>query len=370
MSDRRYLVDTIVRGISLTRLPAIMRRFRPDEFCILMLHGLTAHRTHQGIGNTEDIHIHVDDFREICNLLARHYRVISLDEAVDRLARREPCPRGAVILTFDDGYRSNYELAYPILKQYGLPGTIFVATDFVENGCWQWWDRLEYALGHTGRQAIDITFGGGQFRHPLRNNEERRNAFLHLLPFVKRLPQETVRQCVGMIEENLGLTLDTCPSPPSIYLPATWDHLREMRASSFVSIGAHTHTHRILGRCTEETVRWELSTCRELLDQRLGVTSPLFSYPNGHVGDHTDSTKAIVKELGFRCAVTTETGFNRIDADPFTLRRFSTGNDRHYVDVTASGTMKMLLALNNAVRLRRPPPQPGGAVLKPLSLKP
>lgn len=352
MFRRRDLIDTIIHGISLSRLPSLLRLFRQDEFCILMLHGLTAEREHAGIGNTEEIHIHVDDFDNICDLLAHNYRVISLDDAVDRMARREPCPGGAVILTFDDGYRSNYELAFPILQKYGLHGTIFVATDFVENGTWQWWDRMEFALGHTEREEIHLYFQGKEFRHPLQSQEQRVQAFLSLLPVIKRLPQETVRQSVGMIEEHLGVSLDECPAPPAMYQPASWDQLRELRESGLVAIGAHTHTHRILGRCNPETMRWELSTCRDLLSQRLGVTNPLFSYPNGHIGDHTGATKSLVQEMGFRCALTTETGFNRIDADPFTLRRFSTGNHRHYVDVTASGTMKMLLAVNNALRLR------------------
>lgn len=354
MFRRRDLIDSIVHGISFTRLPALLRRFREDEFCILMLHGLTNEREHSGIGNSEGIHIHVDDFDQICDLLVNNYRVISLDEAVDRMVRNDPIRGGAVVLTFDDGYRSNYELGFPILRKYGLHGTIFVATDFVENGTWQWWDRIEYALGHTENEEIQLWFSGEEFRHSLRTQEERKQAFLAMLPRVKSLPQETVRQSVGLIEEALGKSLDSCDSPPSIYLPASWAQLREMVESPHVAIGAHTHTHRILGRCQPETARWELTTCRDLLAARLGVTTPLFSYPNGHIGDHTEQTKALVKDLGFRCALTTETGFNRTDSDPFTLRRFSTGNHRHYVDVTASGTMKMLLAVNNALRLRRP----------------
>ena len=353
MFRRRNLIDTLVRGISLTRIPALLRHFQDDEFCILMLHGLTTEREHEGIGNTEEIHIHVDDFEEICDLLAKDYHVISLNEALERIERQDPCPKGAVILTFDDGYRSNYELALPILEKYKLHGTIFVATDFIENGSWQWWDRLEFALGHTHHDSIDLFFRDMEFHRPLGTLEQRREAFRQLLPIIKHLPQETVCQSVAVIEEELGQSLDCCASPPAIYLPASWNQLRELLRSPWIDIGAHTHTHRILGRCQDETVRWELMTCRDLLADRLGITAPLFSYPNGHIGDYTKQTNAIVKELGFRCALTTETGFNRIDADPFTLRRFSTGNHRHYVDVTASGTMKMLLAVNNALRLRR-----------------
>ena len=67
----------------------------------------------------------------------------------------------------------------------------------------------------------------------------------------------------------------------------------------------------------------------------------------------TPSTRREVIDLGFKCALTTETGFNTIESDLFTLKRFSTGNSHRYVDVTASGTMRMLLAMNRAVRGKR-----------------
>jgi len=353
MLRRRQLVDTVIHGMSLAGLPSLLRHFRPDEFCILMLHGLTDRRHHDGIGNTEGIHIHVDEFERICQLLASHYRVLPLEEVITHIETGKPCPGGGVVLTFDDGYRSNFELAFPILKKYGLHATIFVATDFVENGSWQWWDRIEYAMGHTKAPALELRDGALVFSSPLRTEPEKVAAFRALLPSIKRLPQEEVSKSVLRIEEALGVGLDSALHPPGIYRSASWDEIVEMQRSGHVTIGGHTHTHRILGRCREETARRELLTCHNLLTERVGIRRPLFSYPNGHAGDHSDLTKSLLRELGFRCALTTEHGFNTIHDDPFTLRRFSTGNDPRYVDVTASGTLKMLLALRTAFRPTR-----------------
>jgi len=62
------------------------------------------------------------------------YKVISLDEFFDFLELKEPIPRKSVVITFDDGWRSTYDIAFPILKKYGYPSTLFVYTDFINEG--------------------------------------------------------------------------------------------------------------------------------------------------------------------------------------------------------------------------------------------
>lgn len=355
MSVKRKIVDSVVSCLSWAGLPNVLRQFQTDEFCVLMLHGVTEDKFHQhsGIGNTEGIHIHANDLEAICGLLAQNYNVVSLDRAIECLQTRDPLPENTVILTFDDGYLSNYELAFPILEKHGLHGTIFVATDFIENGTWQWWDRLEYALGHSEVSEVRFDFDGLDFSAELETRPDRRAAFVSMLPMIKALPQEIVARTLGKIEERLECSLERCDTPPKMYQPMNWDQVREMEESNTISIGAHTHTHRILGRCQADTIQQELTTCRDLLAERIGVEQPLFSYPNGHIGDHTRNTRRQIIDMGFRCALTTETGFNTIDSDPYTLKRFSTGNSRRYVDVAASGTMNMLLGLNDAIRGRR-----------------
>ncbi len=67
--------------------------------------------------------------------LKKHgYNVISLDDFYDFLELREPLPRKSVVITFDDGWRSTYDIAYPILRKYGYPATLFVYTDFINEG--------------------------------------------------------------------------------------------------------------------------------------------------------------------------------------------------------------------------------------------
>ncbi len=59
------------------------------------------------------------------------YIVISLNDFFDFLEYRKPLPRKAVVITIDDGWQGVYTIAYPILKKYGYPATLFVYTDLI-----------------------------------------------------------------------------------------------------------------------------------------------------------------------------------------------------------------------------------------------
>lgn len=71
-------------------------------------------------------------FEDQMRFLKNHgYRVISLDEFFDFLELRQSIPKKSVVITIDDGWRSTYDIAFPILKKYGYPATLFVYTDFI-----------------------------------------------------------------------------------------------------------------------------------------------------------------------------------------------------------------------------------------------
>jgi biofilm PGA synthesis lipoprotein PgaB len=71
--------------------------------------------------------------RHIEAIINQGYEVVPLDEVVFSLKKRERLPNKAVAITFDDAYKNIFTNAYPILKRYNLPFTIFVATDYVSS---------------------------------------------------------------------------------------------------------------------------------------------------------------------------------------------------------------------------------------------
>jgi peptidoglycan/xylan/chitin deacetylase (PgdA/CDA1 family) len=111
-------------------------------------------------------------------------------------------------------------------------------------------------------------------------------------------------------------------APPSSE-PLRWEEIREMAAHG-ISFGAHTKSHPILSSLeNEQQIRQEIEGSRDRLAGELGRAPMHFSYPNGQRHDVTDRIRSLVREAGIQTAVSTESGFNDIAADPFFLRRIS-----------------------------------------------
>lgn len=69
--------------------------------------------------------------RQMAFLSRNKYNVISLQKLAGLLKNKEKISHNTVVITFDDGYENNYLRAYPILKKYNLPATIFIIADFI-----------------------------------------------------------------------------------------------------------------------------------------------------------------------------------------------------------------------------------------------
>ncbi len=95
-----------------------------------------------------------------------------------------------------------------------------------------------------------------------------------------------------------------------------------MHASGLVTFGSHTRTHAILSRCDAARQRREIAESRAVIEARLGERCDLFCYPNGRREDFDADTRAALRELKFRAALTTIAGANDIRCDPLEIRRF------------------------------------------------
>jgi peptidoglycan/xylan/chitin deacetylase (PgdA/CDA1 family) len=114
-------------------------------------------------------------------------------------------------------------------------------------------------------------------------------------------------------------------SPDHPVASMDWDEVEALARTGLVHFGSHTHTHPILSRCSLEEQRHELARSRDVLRAR-GLSADLFAYPNGLATDFTPQTQGLLRELGYRCAVTMVPGLNRADTDPFALRRIGVGD--------------------------------------------
>jgi len=295
---------------------------------ILFYHGFTDRIFSGGIENRHGNNLLISRFEEQVKYLSGHHRVIPMRELLNHLENHDQPPDHTVILTFDDGYDSNYELAYPVLKKYGLPAEIYVTTDFAEGKDDLWPDRLEYTLGRGKSFDGEIRDGDITARMNTCSLDNRLETLENIKALFKRMPQENRARLLEKIENKLDARLDQEKAVPSEYLPLTWEKISEMVRSGLVSIGSHGRSHVILARCGPARMRDEVTASKRIIEKKTARPCDTFAYPNGQIGDFNEITRALLKEQNFRCALSAVRGYNDSDSDIFALKRISISNEQ------------------------------------------
>jgi len=259
------------------------------------------------------------EFERQMRYIARHYAVVSASQVRDAFDSGRALPSRAVLITFDDACRDFKDTAWPILKQLGLPATIFVPTAFPDSHLSFWWDRLHLAISGTRRQHIAHHSLGVL---SLTDDEAKRQTQKSLQGYLKTLPHSDALRAVDDLCRLLARTKYSDvealpPSPPAQVLG--WRELCELSADG-VTLGAHTRTHPALTRLPVAAARAEIVGSHDDLTRQTGRVPFAFAYP---FGDHDHVVARLVREAGFGWAVTCLDGHNRRAADPFRLHRLN-----------------------------------------------
>jgi peptidoglycan/xylan/chitin deacetylase (PgdA/CDA1 family) len=291
-------------------VPRLKRRSAPP-FLVLIYH-----RVHPEPGPFMIDAIRPERFGREMEHLAAAYRPLPLEELIER-SRNGTVPKGAVAVTFDDGYADNFEHAFPILRRHGIPATIFLVTGCVGTGRVPWHDEVLLAFAATRRGEIRMPgVPAGTPPQPLGTVEERRGAAFRALAALKPLPEEERLSAIESLRAELG----GGGAGEETRLMLDWDRVRVMRRAG-VHFGSHTETHPILSRVAPDRAREEVTRSKREIERALGEEVTLFAYPNGKTQDYTDQTVGLLREAGYRAAVTTSFGVNEAGDDPFRWRR-------------------------------------------------
>lgn len=260
-------------------------------------------------------------FEAQMSFLADRCQVLPLQELVARLRDGDPIPPWTAAVTFDDGYRDNFLYAHPVLKKLGLRATLFVSTGYIGTGEVLWNDRISWAVKQTRKTTVEFQFRNGREVFGLDGIGQRTHTLERILESLKPYPDAEKKVAVdGLIKEL------RCADNSAVPLMLSWDELRRMDQEGW-GIGSHTVTHPILSRVDLQQVRQELEGSKHSIESELQVPVELMAYPNGKRDDFTPAVKNLVRECGFKGAVTTLGGFNAGPVDPFEIARQSPWDD-------------------------------------------
>jgi len=251
-----------------------------------------------------------------------HWYVISLSEYVRLRHKKITIPPYTVIITVDDGYRDFYDVAFPLLRKYTLPATLFATTAFVNGDIWLWHDRLHYVLMETVVPEIDICLGDKPVTLSTSTKAEKSAAWQILSDYCVNAPEENKYCLIRSIEEKLNVNVPSIP--PAEFAAATWSQLKEMSENG-IEIGGHTVNHPVLSQVEPDKLQHELIDPKDIIAKHTGKVVETFCYPNGRDIDITPRVLEIVKTAGYLGGVQ---GSGLDFSNLYRLPRFGVTNDK------------------------------------------
>jgi peptidoglycan/xylan/chitin deacetylase (PgdA/CDA1 family) len=258
------------------------------------------------------------------NELKRYFELVHLDDWLQRAKRGASLPRLGCAITFDDGWRDNYEFALPVLVKHGAPATIFLVSSYIGTSYLFWPNRLMRLLQKSFAEPGSVTFP-----KPLRRmvspllvaaasrGELRIEDADAVVQRAKEWNEEEVRALVETAATS-------CNSDGDVSEILSRDQVEKMGATRLVKFGSHTATHfRLGGRIAGQDLAREIIGSRTALRDLCGQDIGLFCYPDGET-----STESIDLVRGhYLGAVTTRRGWHHPSSDPYLIRRIGVHED-------------------------------------------
>ncbi len=268
---------------------------------------------------SEDSHslkISKNEFEEHLIYLAKHNSVLSLDEVVEASLAGKDLPPNPTVITIDDGYFDAYDIAFPLLKKYKMPATLYVITGFLDGKIWLWTDLMRYLMLKSEAVFFSYEHPNGELvEAELKNDLQKLEVAGRVNAILKKLSDKEKDFRIEEIAENLEVEIPK--KPTADYAPITWKQAREMD-KSWIDIESHTVTHPILSNLDSENLEFELRQAKERLEKILERKVEHFCYPNGSLNETVEKA---TEKAGYKSAVTTEYGFNNGRSNMFLLKR-------------------------------------------------
>lgn len=182
-----------------------------------------------------------------------------------------------MFITFDDGYKDNYDIALPILKKYKAAVVFFITTNFIGSNNWLWHDQVRYLVA-IGKINVD------EAEYQL-----------------KRMNQDFPVD--GAFKNKVETLFQKAPRR----LMMNWGEVKQLASNGFL-IGAHTANHKVLSSLDKNEQQDEIERSLNAINQNLSIQSVHFAFPNGLYNQSTLDTLSSNK---IKYAYTTISGFNQ-----------------------------------------------------------
>jgi peptidoglycan/xylan/chitin deacetylase (PgdA/CDA1 family) len=318
----------IKRGLQhvAARIGPHTRKHGPTRLLILMYHRILPAEDPRSQLEEPGMLVTPESFRQHLQIIGRRFKAVQLSDWLGKKARGEPLPELACAITFDDGWADNYEFAYPLLQEAGIPASIFLVSDMIGTSQMFWPERLArtvtaLAQNHPGdwsNPALEWLRSAAT-DYPFDNTRPSTEQLSAIIASMKTLSDMDIHKRLD--ETARHFDLGTLSNGASLL---NWEQLKKMTASGLIEAGSHTCNHiRLNAGTPRDVLHHEVIHSKQTIEQKTGSQVTTFCFPNG---DFSTDALALVKQH-YDCAVTTRSGWNDLETNNYQLQRIGIHED-------------------------------------------
>lgn len=259
-------------------------------------------------------------FDEHLSFYKRNFTVLSEPELLALLASDKAYNDKFALITFDDGYIDNYELAFPTLLKHQLSATFFIATDFISKQEVPWWDEVAFIIKEINPGSINLF--NGQIDIDL-SNLSLAKKIREVLKGLKQAPSYSMQEKLKALRENLEFATDISNASP---LFMNWKQMSEMQNKGMF-FGSQTCSHQILSHLSADAQRRELNESKSTLESIFEREINSLAYPVGGATAYNETTMSLAEKAGYKVAFNFVGGINEDASEKYQVMRFPVDNN-------------------------------------------
>jgi peptidoglycan/xylan/chitin deacetylase (PgdA/CDA1 family) len=254
----------------------------------------------------------ISHFEKEIKYLKKHYQVMNIDKLIHRMQNGLECIKPCISITFDDGYLDNYEFAYPILKKYEVPATIYLATSLIGTNERTWTDQIEFAIMEAEKDHFKLPELFRKEAIWIKSRIQKERANIKIAEALKLIPDEKRQELMRKIFKTLEIDRNKVDGKARRML--NWEEVQKM-ARDGITIGSHGHTHSILSKMSVDKAKEDILTSKKIIEEKLGIKVKHFSFPNGREEDFSEELGNYCRAIGFESIASAVYGVNDPNSD-------------------------------------------------------
>lgn len=330
---KHYIKKTFLYICKYVGFFSAFRYFNRKKLLVLTYHGVVD----KFPGNSGDFEyrnfVSVDQFKSQISFLKKNYYAIQpgFNNFYDIFLGTWPY---TFLITFDDGFRNNYERAFPVLKQKQVLAIFFITTGLISKKEMLWTEKITYSIFKTKKDSVVLNLDCPT-SFSISTIRQKETASQKIGSYLKRSSKNKIVKVLKELTEQLNDIYFEDASPER-YQFLNWREVIKMSESGMI-IGSHTLSHMLLSCLTENEANDELKKSKQIIEQTLNAPCVFFSYPNGTVEDFNSNHKSILNKLGYRCAFSQISGLSKVNPcmDKYEIKRINISKEMDLITFEA-----------------------------------